>query len=636
LEVLVAAVKTLRVNRLWPSWLFLLLAICGVSEAAKVHFEVSGQRGISRGKILELLDPESVPLTTDSSEWDGWIESTVSLLEIQYQNLGYFQARAEIRPEWKSVGDSLVESRIQIQLQEGTRFAFRNVVIDTGDAPGLVEVQDLRCNPKRYFDRDLVSRDNRDILRAYGNAGFLHVKSTESWRLDSLSHSVDLVFHIDAGKPLVFDTLLLRIEREGEEVPEPGLTSPRLLRNLLQLNPGDTLSLRKTSTFERKLRSTHVFNTVRLKDSLLDSADGRTAMILKLEERVPGEMELSGFYETQFGPGFSGSWTHSNLLGHLHEANTVFSIAQKRQTYFLGYASLLFLTSPFRFDFDLTLDWQQESEFAAPKSFFSGDFIVENQARLSRSFGSHFRYIAGAEFRGRSQLVDSNSNRLRDFNLNWLNSVYVTFLDDNLNPTRGSRFGFTVGNGGPIFALGEINVFQDRHNWLEMESAYYWPLFPWLNLACRMDGGRFIGKADFNPERFFLGGNRNVRSHNWRSVCPELDSLGHCRFIELEPVYVLGSGELRLNPFPNHWAQKNTWIRHLPGIQVVPFIDYGLIWEVDKAVKPSGRGRSFGLGMRYVLFNIFNLRVDYAVDPYRRDSDGARFSRWVLDLAQAF
>jgi len=69
----------------------------------------------------------------------------------------------------------------------------------------------------------------------------------------------------------------------------------------------------------------------------------------------------------------------------------------------------------------------------------------------------------------------------------------------------------------------------------------------------------------------------------------------------------------------------------LLGLQVVPFTDYGNVWEVGRNLTRDGEGRAYGLGLRYSLLSIFNLRLDYAVDgwPIRHD-------QWVLDLAQAF
>ena len=77
------------------------------------------------------------------------------------------------------------------------------------------------------------------------------------------------------GPAVVFDSLMIRNLREGDTIGTEGVTRKSLLRSLLGMRPGDTVSLSTIASFERKLKSTRVFNYVRLRDSLLDSGDGR-------------------------------------------------------------------------------------------------------------------------------------------------------------------------------------------------------------------------------------------------------------------------------------------------------------------------------------------------------------------------
>jgi outer membrane protein assembly factor BamA len=236
--------------------------------------------------------------------------------------------------------------------------------------------------------------------------------------------------------------------------------------------------------------------------------------------------------------------------------------------------------------------------------------------------------VSGAELFGKSERLDSVT-RARDFNLNFLNSLYLQALDNPINPSQGERLALTWGNGGPLFDNGELALFEEaRHNWLEAEAAGYLPVGRWLVLALRLDGGRFFGPGGINSGRFYLGGPRSVRSRGWRSVCPQKTVDRKCLEEGLEPAYVLGSAELRFQPF---FKATSGFLGNLNGIQVVPFTDYGNVWEVGKPVTESGRGRAVGLGLRYGFLTLFNIRVDYAQDP-----EDAGQKRWILDLAQAF
>jgi outer membrane protein assembly factor BamA len=148
----------------------------------------------------------------------------------------------------------------------------------------------------------------------------------------------------------------------------------------------------------------------------------------------------------------------------------------------------------------------------------------------------------------------------------------------------------------------------------------------------RLDGGRFFGDGGSNSDRFFLGGPRSVRSFGWRELCPvRVDSTGVCSQEGIEPAYLLASFEVRAHPFSTAFINPEGRLKHLLGLQVVPFVDYGNVWEMGKSTTPEGRGRAFGLGLRYSLLSIFNLRLDFAVDGLEMEN-----RQWVVDLAQAF
>jgi outer membrane protein assembly factor BamA len=439
---------------------------------------------------------------------------------------------------------------------------------------------------------------------------------------------VELEFNVEPGPAVIYDRIVIRNLRENDTTGTSGVTSTRLLRALLDLDPGDTVSQGRLNTFERKLKSTRVFNYVRTRDSLME--DGRSALIVSAEERIPGEMDLSLFFETQYGAGVAANWTHGNMFGQLHEGRLGASLAQRRQSVYLGYASPLFFGTSFRFDNDLISTWTQDSKLQEDAGIYRGDLEITNSSRVSRALAAWSRYVGTTELAGTREKIDSI--RLdENFNLNFINSVFFSFLDDAVNPLKGARWAFSWGNGGSFLAGGQVGLpSSSRHNWLEAESGFYLPLSERLNLAFRLDGGRFYGDGGSNSERFFLGGPRSVRSYGFRQVCP--DTVGPvCRKSGLEPAYFLTSFEIRANPFsPSFINPEGKW-KFLLGLQVVPFVDYGNIWEVGKSLAREGEGRAYGLGLRYSLLSIFNLRLDYAADGPDRKHD-----QWILDLAQAF
>jgi len=613
---------------------FACVLLAALSAFAAPAVTTAGHKAFNARRIVELISvPAPLPDWT-VEEWEAWSQDAALLVREAYRDLGYFDAGAVVSLGFDDTtgvaGGAAAPRAIDVSVEEGPRYRFGTVSIDL--PPGrfpTYDTLDLGARPGRAYDRAVLFRDRRSLLRFFGNAGFLHAQAAESLHYDPGRKVVDVAFRMQPGAAIVFDTLMFRIQREGDTTGGAGVTRAADLRELFPLAPGDTLTLSDLNDYERKLKSTRVFNFVRLRDStaLGDSGDARGVMVLSAEERVPGELDLATYWETQYGFGADLSLSHANLAGKLQEGRLGLTLAQRKQTVLAGYAAPLLLGTLVRFDNELVANWYQDNALVRDTGWFDGDFDISNQSKLSRQLTSWARGVSGAELFGKSERVDS-AVRLRDFNLNYLNSVYLQHLDNWINPSRGARLALTWGNGGPLLDDGRLSPHRNRHNWLEAEAAAYVPLGRRAVVALRLDGGRFYGPGGINSSRFFLGGPRSVRSRDWRSVCPRVNSDGNCLQEDVEPAYVLGSGEFRLQPFAGVTAGP---LRHAASLQVVPFVDYGTVWEPGESVSESGHARAVGVGIRYGFLALFNLRVDYARDP-----DDPNVTRWIFDLAQAF
>lgn len=610
------------------AWLACSLLVPGAR--AEVALEVGGNDLIPRRKIEAGLDLPQRPRDMDDSDWEAWSEDAAGLLSDLYREIGCFDAAFRIEHGDTALGPG-DRYPVRILVREGERYAFGRIeVLPLDGSDPAAGPEDLKSRPGRDFDQDLVFRDRRTLLNRYGDAGYLHARIAERLDPDTAAKVVHLAFTVEPGRPVVFDTLLIRNRREGDSTGAAGVTRGGLMRSLAGLRRGDTVSQGGIASLERKLRSTRVFNYVRIKDSLLEN--GRSALVLSTEERVPGEMDASAFFETQYGFGVGLNWSHGNLFGLLHEGRLGGSLAQKRQNVYLGYASPLFFGTGFRFDNELSSNWYQDGRLQGDAGLYEGDFDVINTSRISRALTSWSRLVGSTELRG-LDYKSSRTGSIRDFTLNYINSLFFSFLDNAPNPTRGARWGLTWGNGGQVFKRGELQApTSGRHNWLEGESAWFLPLHDRLRLAARLDGGRFFDAGGSNSDRFFLGGPRSVRSFGWRRLCPVQDEATRvCSQDDVEPAYFLASFEVRTSPFSSAYIDPEGRLRFLTGLQVVPFVDYGNVWEVGRRVQPEGEGRAYGIGLRYSLLSIFNLRLDFA-------TDGPEFHNWawVIDLAQAF
>jgi outer membrane protein assembly factor BamA len=669
--------------------LAVLIGILSLSAPARadINIHLQGNSGLHDRKLLEVIDPDPEDYTKEGLR--SWREDAEFYLLDMYRAYGYFDVT--VHTELKPRGKDPKDWDAVFAIAEGTRYVFDSVDVvgahirAGGDSPRMpstrdsaagptatvstaekagdsgssfpvpfnprppkadtdsvalagppIDTSELKARPGKPYRQDALLADRRFLMRQYGDAGFVRAEADERVDIRRASKSVRVEYLLDPGVPVVFDTLVLRNMRAPPLDSLAGITQEGILRGIMPYERGDTVRISRNDKVVEKLQYTGAFNFVRIKDSLREGTGGRSTLFLYTEEHVPGSLRSSVFYETQYGPGVSVDGRHSNVAGTLNEVRTGFSLASQRQNLYAGYGSPLTLGYLIRFDDDVNFTWSQDRpQVHLHEDPFGGDFLWTNSARLTYPYSYWLRLVADAELEAKSRMT-SFVSRERDLSLNFIQTALFTFVDEPLDPARGVRFSLTWGNGGPLQRNDVFRFTEFRHNWIEAKSSQYYP-FPlrMIRPATRLDGGRFFGEGGPNSDRFFLGGSRSVRSYDFQNLCPMGPGDTVCEAQDSSLAYLQASAELRVEPF--WFVSPRSKLHHLSPLQIVPFFDFGKVWDVRHPIRfrptggklPSGEGYAAGLGTRYPLLGIFNLRLDFVL----RGTGGKGF--W-LDLAQAF
>jgi outer membrane protein assembly factor BamA len=672
-----------------------LIGILGLwaGASADVKIRLLGNSGLHDRKLLEVIDPDPEDYTKEGLR--SWKDDAEFYLLDLYRANGYFDA--SVRTELKPRGKDPQDWEAQFAIVEGSRYVFDSVAVvgahiaqggemrlpatrdsaagptatiatgptapvstvplpqDTAFAPipfnprppapdtaavpligPAIDTSELEARPGKPFRQDALLTDRRYLMRRYGDAGFVRVEADDRIDIRRATKSVKVEYLLDPGIPIVFDTLVVRNLRAPPLDSLAGITKEGILRDLVPYKRGDTVRMSQNDKVVEKLQYTGAYNFVRIKDSLREGTDGRSTLFLYTEEHVPGSLRSSVFFETEYGAGVSVDGRHSNVAGTLNEVRTGFSFAHQRQTVYAGYGSPLTLGYLIRFDDDVAFNWYQDQPAVhLHEGPFGGDFLWTNSTRLTYPFSYWLRLVADAELEAKSRMI-SLSARERDLSLNFIQTALFTFVDQAMDPTRGVRFSLTWGNGGPLQRNDVFRFTEFRHNWIEAKTSQYYP-FPlrMIKPATRLDAGRFFGEGGANSDRFFLGGSRSVRSYGFQHLCPMGPGDKVCEGQDSSLAYAQAGAELRVDPF--WFLNSRSKLHLLIPLQVVPFFDFGKVWDVRNPIRlkpkagklPSGEGYAAGLGARYPLLGIFNLRVDFILK-------GTGGKGYWLDLAQAF
>lgn len=610
---------------------FVLCALCSLA-VGRPRITIQEELELPRREIKRNLPP--YPDQRTDSSMQSWTRRAEKDLSRLYRERGYMGAGVTV-----SAQRTDQRWEVSVGADEGGQFTFGRVrVRDMSSADSvLVDTTDLAAAQGATFSWDVVYKDRSTISAAYRSRGFLHARVEDSIDYQSHENVVNVTYAAYPGLRVVADTVHISAMRE-DTTGVPGLTRSSRLLSLVDYEPGDTATQKKHDRIVEKLQATGVFNYIRISDTLLSSSPPHRLIIVKAQERVPGSFRTNIFYETQYGPGLSVAIEHDNVSGILHHLGAHVEFALRKQGFALSHAAPVLFGTLVRLENEFKASWRQlrkaHDSLGTPP--LSGDAEVIHSTQLSRKVNRHLRLIGQGEVLYRkSEFADST--RLRGLNLNLVSSAPIRFIDDPLAPKRGYAATLIWGNGGPIVTDGVDvqRIITGRHNWIEARNAVYIPIVNGLRMATRVNAGTFWGDAGINAERFYLGGSRSVRSFGFAELCPSDDTPCFPQPGE-SPAYYLGSLELRFLPFSyGAFDDSEGFLKTLQGLQVVPFVDYGKVWDRSYAFgkQNTGEGYAYGGGLRYPLFGIFNLRFDLA---WGHNGLGERAFAWVLDIGQAF
>ncbi len=627
-----------------------LLFLFVIWSYSSIKIKVEGGKFYSNRKIISWVEYSAPRGDSLQIHLRKWIENATFDVVYEYENKGFF----DVKLQWKIDSEpNLKQSEpvwnVTVVVIEGVRYLFGKVnYITTDKSVPLVDSSEFKSKRKLPFASEIAELDKSTLEKRYGDAGYAKRTVRLVTEINEEDKVVDVTYKVTPNYLVIFDSLIIRNKKENRKNYVPGISDKKFIQGLLKIKEGEMVSLSKTNNFKSKLKSTRVFNSVRLKDSLIDAETGRSILIANLIESAPGKIFGSLFWNSFEGFGTEGGWSHNNIFGEFYQGKLKARVAQRRQI-----ASIK-LTNPLLFGYRLKFEnafdfiWRQDTSLSQPafQALFSSSLGWSRWKFMRSLHKLEFDFTQNNQYRK----VDSNVvftgfevEKDRAINLNFINSLSLLFVDNEFNPRRGAKFTFIYGNGGPLIEDNKFKLLKIRHNWGEVNSSYYIPLASWFIVALRVDGGSFYGtNGGSNSDRFFMGGPNTIRNKDFEEVCPQKDSVTtnlekgkitvECR-TKLTPVYYLTSLEMRVKPFKWARPRNHKYLSKVRGLQVVPFTDFGRVWDKKIGLRPEGKGHDVGLGLRFPVL-VFNLRFDMAKGV--NNNYGWDEWRFILDLAQAF
>ncbi len=503
--------------------------------------------GIPHSLIFENLFSH----TFDASKLDEDAERVRYL----YQTKGYFKVLVEdpktkirdTKPGFPYIGrhgGKVVD--ITVPVQEGDRYRLGTITFSGGKA--ITNTKLLRAQfPIKdgdIFNRELIGKGLDNLRKAYGELGYINFSAVPQTDEDDQKKVVSLKVDLDEGKQFY----VRRIEFEGNTT-----TRDKVIRRELALEEGNVYNSRLWELSLLRLNQLNYFNELKVdQDSVAKQnvQDGTVDLTLKVKEKGKNSIGLQGGVSGLAGSFIGINYSTNNFLG-LGETLSVSANVGNLER------SILFsFTEPYAFDRPLQLGFSvftSRYDFNAAKNYsiltgqnlnlpqnvlntlqnFSQSqtgFTLSASYPIKRSFkrvGLQYSYQVSSiqTFSDASQQYFEAVNFDGVTGPNSLSGIKTSSLtpsftfnsiDSPYHPHRGTSLflgGEFAGVGGNVNTIRPIVEYK---HWIPVNKGRN-------SLGFRLQGSLitgYAGKVAPPYERFYLGGENDVRGFDIRTVTP--------------------------------------------------------------------------------------------------------------------
>ncbi|MDR3764553.1 MAG: outer membrane protein assembly factor BamA [Acidobacteriota bacterium] len=511
--------------------------------------------GVPHSIILENLFARTYDATKLSEDAER--------VRFAYQDKGYFKAivedpKAKIHDTngiaWyfpiRSTRGKAVD--ITVPVEDGERYRLKAITFSNNKAlnnsAGLRRL--FKIKDGEWFNRTAVGKGLEELRKAYGSLGYINETNVPETEIDEEHKTITMKIDVDEGKQF----FVRRVEFTGNTT-----TRDKVIRRELALEEGQIYNSRLWEMSLLRLNQLNFFETLKPEqDSEVhqDVANSTVDITLKVKEKGKNQIGLNGGMSGMAGAFVGLNYQTNNFLGLGETLSVSASLGSYQRDAMFGFTEPYFLDKPLQLGFTVfTRNYKynqakQASIASGTKSTLSQafqnslqnfsqqstGFTVSGSYPLHRSFKrigltysfdtsdittytsasqNYFEYLAFRNVGGPNALQGIVTSKL-------VPSFSSSTIDNPMRPHRGRSYfiGMDIaGIGGNVADIRPVTEYKQ--------------FIPMKGLRARKDGmqtlgirlqGSFItgfaGKTAPPFERFFQGGDTDLRGFDVRSISP--------------------------------------------------------------------------------------------------------------------
>jgi outer membrane protein insertion porin family len=488
------------------------------------------------------------------------LEEDTERVRAEYQNRGYFKAgggdpKTEIHDTGhKGAHIPLIQAGpgkavdITIPIDEGEKYRLGKITFKNNKA--ISNVAALRSliplKDGDIFSREKIAKGLEALRKAYGQYGFINYTGVPNTTFDDDKKLAYLEIDVDEGKAFY----VRRIEFVGNTT-----TRDKVIRRELALEEGGVYNSILWERSLLRLNQLSYFDQIKpddpsTTDKKLDEKNGQVDLTLHVHERGKNSIGLNGGVSGLEGAFIGLNYSTNNFLGRGETLQVQISLGNLARSVLFGFTQPYMFDRPLQFGFSVfgnKISYNQARQL----SIFSGQTLnlpsaqlqnLQNYSQSSVGFNSSLSYPLRRSFKrlgltyslDRSTLVplSTASKSLFDFiafrgisGPNAVNGIITSkifpnfsfnTLDSGISPHHGHQMtlgaelaglGGTVRSIRPIIQYKQFVPMQNRRNALGFT----------INGSFISGFGGLVAPPF---QRFFMGGENDIRGFDIRSVSP--------------------------------------------------------------------------------------------------------------------
>lgn len=420
------------------------------------------------------------------------------------------------RPNAATIKEQKRRLEITIPVEEGERWRFGEVSIEGNEVFSDEFLLRQFEKPRGGWLRSKVIDDAvESISKLYSSVGYIFAK-VDTELQERTENTADVLVRIDESDQYRVG----RLEFEGNSK-----TRDKVLRREMLVQEGTVMNMTAIQNSLLKIRQLNYFalNEEEPVKFDFDSEEKSVDLLVQGDEAERTELQFGGGWSEV--DGFFGQFAlrTTNFLGRGETVGVSVQSGRQRNYYDFEYNIPWFLDKPQNLGFRIfsqELDSRVLSDFDVEQRFAGASITYGRSLRNFQSFSVSYnfsdidnteRLFSDGQADPLVREVMFKSSSIRPF---W---IYNT-LDSRFEPTRGTRMSASVEVAGD-FLGGDTSFVEPQFNFTKFFRATQGSLKS--SFGIKMDLGYITSLDDselFPQQRFFMGGDGNLRGFRRRSV----------------------------------------------------------------------------------------------------------------------